>query len=303
MNDITNKINTLRYAKAEGFIKCTKDTLERVKKNDLPKKDMFGMALASSLLGAKRTSDIIPHCHPVKLDYLDVNFEIEEDGIRIVVEAKSVDRTGIEMEALTAVSIGALTIFDHLKAITKDISIEGIRVLEKKGGASENKKESPPSPSKAAVLVCSDTCHSGKKEDRSGKAIQSLLESKNIIVSDYKIVPDDPEPISSFINEKVKEGYDLVIATGGTGIGSRDITTDTIKGMIEQEIPGIAEAMRAFGQERTPYSMLSRSFAGRIGKSIIIAVPGSTNGAVESLTAIISGLGHAKKMMRGSRHE
>lgn len=151
-------------------------------------------------------------------------------------------------------------------------------------------------------MVCSDSCFAGKKEDGSGKVIAELLKAEGVEVLEIQIVPDEPTEIQKVISAWSAEKIDLIVTTGGTGLGPRDNTTDTIKQMLEQEIPGIAEVMRSFGQDRTPFAMLSRSLAGRIGKSLIVAVPGSSNGAKESMTAILPAIFHAKKMMRGEGH-
>ncbi|EOQ88707.1 molybdenum cofactor biosynthesis protein C [Leptospira yanagawae serovar Saopaulo str. Sao Paulo = ATCC 700523] len=304
MNDITGKRTTLRFAEAEGFVYCQKETIERIKANTLPKGDLFGVAKASALLGAKKTSDLIPHCHPVIIDSFSIQFEIleEKNAVRILTQAKSIGKTGIEMEALTGVTVAALVIYDLLKPIDKTLEISSVRLLEKKGGKTDKQIAKFAFGSTAKILVCSDSCFAGKKEDGSGKIIAELLKEEGVEVLEIKIVPDEPNKIRETIAKWTKENIDLIVTTGGTGLGPRDNTTDTIKPMLEKEIPGIAEVMRSFGQDRTPFAMLSRSIAGSIGKSIIIAVPGSSNGAKESMTAILPAIFHSKKMMRGEGH-
>ncbi|PKA26366.1 bifunctional molybdenum cofactor biosynthesis protein MoaC/MoaB [Leptospira meyeri] len=304
MNDITGKRTTLRYAEAEGYVYCNPNTIERVKANNLPKGDLFGVAKAAALLGSKKTAELIPHCHPVPIDSFSIHFEILEpkNAIRIQTQAKSIGKTGIEMEALTGVTVAALVIYDLLKPIDKDIEISSIKLLEKKGGKTDSQISKFASGSNAKILVCSDSCFAGKKEDGSGKVIAELLQTEGVEVLEILIVPDEPTEIQKVISSWSSEKIDLIVTTGGTGLGPRDNTTDTIKQMLDQEIPGIAEVMRSFGQDRTPFAMLSRSLAGRIGKSLIVTVPGSSNGAKESMTAILPAIFHAKKMMRGEGH-
>lgn len=304
MNDITGKRTTLRYAEAEGYVYCHPNTIERVKANNLPKGDLFGVAKAAALLGSKKTAELIPHCHPVPIDSFSILFEILEskNAIRIQTQAKSIGKTGIEMEALTGVTVAALVIYDLLKPIDKEIEISSVKLLEKKGGKTDSQISKFASGSNAKILVCSDSCFAGKKEDGSGKVIAELLKAEGVDVLEIQIVPDEPTEIQKVISTWSSEKIDLIVTTGGTGLGPRDNTTDTIKQMLEQEIPGIAEVMRSFGQDRTPFAMLSRSLAGRIGKSLIVAVPGSSNGAKESMTAILPAIFHAKKMMRGEGH-
>ncbi|TGK30499.1 bifunctional molybdenum cofactor biosynthesis protein MoaC/MoaB [Leptospira yasudae] len=302
MIDITEKRTSLRSATAEGFVYCTPETLKRIKENTLPKGDLFGVAKASGLLASKKTSDLIPHCHPVYIDSFDLTFELVERGVRILANGKSIGKTGIEMEVLTGLSVAALTIYDLLKPIDKELEISSVRLLEKKGGKSEMQISKFADGAKAAILVCSDSTFAGKREDGSGKVIESIFKESNIELADYRIVPDEPEEIRKKILSWVELGIDLIVTTGGTGLGPRDNTTDTVRALLDQEIPGIAEAMRSFGQDRTPYAMLSRSLAGRIKKTLVVCVPGSSNGARESLKAIFPAIFHAKKMMRGEGH-
>ncbi|RHX91921.1 bifunctional molybdenum cofactor biosynthesis protein MoaC/MoaB [Leptospira stimsonii] len=302
MIDITEKKTSLRSAAAEGFVFCAPETLKRIRENTLPKGDLFGVAKASALLASKKTSDLIPHCHPVPIDFFEISFELVDKGVKILASAKSIGKTGIEMEVLTGLSVAALTIYDLLKPIDKQLEISSIRLLEKKGGKSEIQFSKFAEGAKAAILVCSDSTFAGKREDGSGKIIESILKESNVLIHEYTIVPDEPEEIRKKIGEWVEAGIDLIVSTGGTGLGPRDNTTDTIRNLLDQEIPGIAEAMRSFGQDRTPYAMLSRSLAGRIKKTLIVCVPGSSNGARESLKAIFPAVFHAKKMMRGEGH-
>ncbi|EPG73999.1 molybdenum cofactor biosynthesis protein C [Leptospira fainei serovar Hurstbridge str. BUT 6] len=304
MNDITGKRITLRTAQAEGFVFCKPETVVRIQQNNLPKGDLFGVAKAAALLASKKTSELIPHCHPVPIDFFSVEFEVlqEKNAIRILTSAKSIGKTGIEMEALTGVSIAALVIYDLLKPIDKELEISAIRLLEKKGGKSDSHIAKFAAGSRAAILICSDSTFEGKREDGSGSAIEELLREQGVEIVERKIVPDEPEEIRKMVLSWADKKIDLVVTSGGTGLGPRDNTTDTIKSILEQEIPGIAETMRAFGQDRTPFAMLSRSLAGRIGKTLIICVPGSTNGSKESLQAILPAIFHAKKMMRGEGH-
>ncbi|EMK00431.1 MULTISPECIES: bifunctional molybdenum cofactor biosynthesis protein MoaC/MoaB [unclassified Leptospira] len=304
MNDITGKKTTLRTAQAEGFVFCKPETIIRIKENTLPKGDLFGVAKAAALLGSKKTAELIPHCHPVSIDSFQIEFEVlsDKNAVRILATAKSIGKTGIEMEALTGVSVASLVIYDLLKPIDKELEISSIRLLEKKGGKTDSQITKFAAGSKAGILVCSDSTFQGKREDGSGKAILNLLKEHDVETVKSEILPDEPEQIRNTILEWSKIGLDLIVTTGGTGLGPRDNTPEAVKEILEQEIPGIAEAMRSFGQDRTPFAMLSRSIAGRIGKTLVVSVPGSTNGATESLQAILPAVFHAKKMMRGEGH-
>ena len=305
MIDITSKQITLRKARASGKVLCTPETLMRIKNNNLPKGNLLDIAKAAGLLAAKKTCDLIPHCHPVSIDGVNITYELieteNEKGIFIEVEGKSIGMTGIEMEVLTAVSVTALTIYDLLKPIDKELEISNIKLVEKSGGKSQFKKEVKKG-TRAAVLVCSDSTFQGKRDDKSGLIIKEMLESYSVDIADYKIVPDEKTTIQNEIMSWVDNDIPFIFTTGGTGLGPRDHTVDAVKEIIERDAEGISEAMRSYGGMRTPLAMLSRSTAGSIKKSLIVTLPGSSNGARESLEAILPGLFHARKMLLGGGH-
>jgi molybdenum cofactor biosynthesis protein MoaC len=317
MRDITSKQISLRTARAIGKVCCDESIVDLIKRDQLPKGNLFDIAKAASFLAAKNTHNLIPHCHPVSIDALSINFyyhddpalaeiipvkKVDEIGVIIVVDAKSIGRTGIEMEALTAVSIAALTIYDLLKPLgNKDIEISGIRLIEKTGGKSDRQKYTKRT-HKAAVLVCSDSTAAGKREDRSGVLIQEMLNAHNCEIFDYKIIPDEKELIQKQIQNWVSEDVPFIFTTGGTGLGPRDNTVDAVREILERDAPGITEAMRVHGQMRTPLAMMSRAAAGSIGECLIVTLPGSSNGAKECLEAILPSIFHARGILKGGGH-
>ena len=304
MRDITSKQITLRTATAAAVIYCTAETITLIRNNELPKGNLFDVARAAGFLGAKLTPQLLPHCHPVTIDGMDISFEInthERPGITISGHAKSIGRTGIEMEMLTAVSVAALEIYDMLKPVDTTLEIGGIKLLNKTGGKSDRKKyfSTPPV---CAILVCSDSTAAGKRTDNSGIKIKELLERVNANVVAYEIVPDDKALIQKQILKWVAEDVHFIFTTGGTGLGPRDNTVSAVSEILERDADGITEAMRNFGQMRTPMAMMSRAVAGSIAHTLILTLPGSTDGARESLEAVLPGLFHARKMMKGGGH-
>lgn len=316
MRDISHKQITLRTARAVAIIFCSEKSIQLIRSNELPKGNLFDVARAAGFLGAKLTPQLLPHCHPVTIDGMDFTFNfinrdlhselfnddvLNRTGIVILGEAKSIGRTGIEMETLTAVSVAALEIYDMLKPVDTQLEIGNIRLLEKKGGKSDRNRYIEESPS-CAVLVCSDSTAKGDREDKSGLLITEMLKKVNANVLHYKILPDDKDSIQQQIKDWVADDIQFIFTTGGTGLGPRDNTVSAVKEIIEREADGITEAMRGFGQMRTPLAMMSRSVAGAIGKTMIITLPGSPKGAKESLEAILPGVFHARKMMEGDGH-
>jgi cyclic pyranopterin phosphate synthase len=132
MVDVGAKPDSLRTAVAEGRLSCAQHTIEMLRSQALPKGDVLTVAQIAGIQAAKSTSNLIPLCHPLALTAIDVDFTVEDDGIVIVATVKTTGKTGVEMEALTAVSVAALTIYDMCKAVDKAMTIGSIRVVEKR---------------------------------------------------------------------------------------------------------------------------------------------------------------------------
>ncbi len=138
MVDISSKPDTSRTAIAKGEVVMRKETLDLIESGSMGKGDVLSVAQVAGVMAAKRTSDLIPLCHPLPLNQISVEFELDEElpGIKIVASAKTMGKTGVEMEALTAVAVSALTIYDMAKAVEKTLLIQNIRLVEKRGGQS-----------------------------------------------------------------------------------------------------------------------------------------------------------------------
>jgi molybdenum cofactor synthesis domain-containing protein len=152
---------------------------------------------------------------------------------------------------------------------------------------------------RAHVITVSDRASAGKMKDESGPAIAARLKRDHFEVSGPEIVPDEQDQITDTIVAAVVSGADVVITTGGTGLGPRDITPQATSMLLDYEVPGLAEAMRRAGASSTPMSALSRGMAGVRGRTLVINVPGSVRGATESLEAVMPVLTHAIRLLRG----
>ena len=136
MVDISSKQVTKRIARAEGTLVAGKDVLDAVRQKRTPKGNVLEVARVAGILAAKRTADLIPLCHSLPLDHVQVDFEVGEESIRIEAQAVTTSATGVEMEALTAASIAGLTLYDMLKALSKSMKLTDVRLLSKSGGKS-----------------------------------------------------------------------------------------------------------------------------------------------------------------------
>ena len=302
MINITHKIKTLRIAVAEGTVSASKrETIDAVLNKQVPKGDVFEFSRAAGLLGIKHTAQVIPDCHPIPIEFASIHHTIDNLSIRVTVEVHTLYRTGVEVEAMHGAAVTCLTIYDMLKPIDKGIEISSIRLLRKKGGKSDY-GNLVPKDLKCAVIVCSDRVSSGEKEDGSGKVIQDFLKRYGLKTQAYKIIPDDEKTIRDTAVQLSRENYNLVLFTGGTGLSPRDVTPEAIAPLLDRPVPGIMEAARNYGQERTPFAMLSRGVAGYIKNSLVITLPGSAKGAEESLDAIFPYVLHLFPVREGMRH-
>ena len=302
MVDITHKISTLRSATAMATVKVSlPETIEAIQKNLVPKGNVLEMAKTAGLFAVKNTHLSIPDCHPLPIEYTAVGYEIKDLTIDILFTVKTVYKTGVEVEAMHGASIVALTMYDMLKPIDKNIEISTIKLVEKKGGKSSYKNRFR-DVLKAAVFVCSDSIFAGEKEDRSGRIIVEKLESYGVETTHYEIIPDEVDFIQDRTKKYVQDNQ-LVIFTGGTGLSPRDVTPEALEPLLENRIHGIEEAIRNYGQDRMPYAMLSRSVVGTIGDSLVMALPGSANGAKESIDAIFPHVLHVFHILKGSNHD
>lgn len=302
MFDVGAKPDSYRTARAKAVLNIDAKTALLIRQGKSPKGNIVEAAKIAATSGAKKTPDLIPYCHPIPIDHIKVQVSVKAQAIEVEVQVKSIWKTGMEMEALSGACIGALTIYDMLKPIDDTLFISSVKLVEKSGGIGQFRIKDG-NKIRAGVIVVSDSVAAGKRADKSGKFIVKTLKDKGIEVAKYQVVPDDSSTIEELLIKYSDDlNLNLILTTGGTGLGPRDITPESTRRIIEREIAGIAEGSRAYGQRRTPLSMLSRGTAGVRGKSLIINMPGSLSAVSESLEFLFPGLEHAFKMMEGHGH-
>lgn len=156
---------------------------------------------------------------------------------------------------------------------------------------------------KVGILTVSDKGARGEREDRSGPAVRQMMEAAGGEIVRARIVPDEQDEIRAALVEWSDEGLDLILTTGGTGFSPRDWTPEATKAVLDRETPGIAEAMRRAGMEKTPTAMLSRAAAGIRKRTLIVNLPGSEKAVRESLEAILPALPHGIEILKGTASE
>ncbi|MEB3754348.1 bifunctional molybdenum cofactor biosynthesis protein MoaC/MoaB [Acinetobacter sp. MD2(2019)] len=292
MKNVGMKPESFRIATATSELLAPPHCLQLLADGNTEKGDALKTARIAGILAAKRTDELIPLCHPLPIYRADIDFELLADRVLIHATVETIAPTGVEMEALTAASLAALTIYDMLKPHCEphELIIEQCRLDLKKGGKSHFSRHLR-QPVAAAVLVLSDSVAAGKKPDTAGRSVVETLTEAGFNPIHYHVLPDDEIQLKQQI-ESLTQSYGCVITVGGTGIGKRDITVDVIQPMLERELNGLMEAARSFGQRRTPYAAMSRGVAGFIDKSLVITLPGSRGGASESMAAILPAIVH-----------
>ena len=302
MIDVSHKNRSAREAKARASLVVHPDTIRRIRDRQIPKGDPLEVAKVAAIQAAKDTARIIPYCHPIPIDHVRVDYELADNRIEVTVTVKAIYKTGVEMEALTGAAVCALTLYDMLKMLDETMAIREVRLLEKKGGKSDLQAGGS-RPIRAVVVVMSDSVFAGRKTDASGRLIVERLRAEEVEVLECLVISDDPGSIERTLLRCADElAVDLVMTTGGTGLGPRDHTPEVMARVIEREVPGIAEAARAHGRERTPLAVLSRGKAGVRGRTLIVNLPGSQRGVAESLDAVLRPILHAFPIMDGGGH-
>lgn len=302
MISITHKHYSLRKAIATAIVRVSRpETIQAIRDRKIPKGDVLEFARAAALLAIKKTSDVIPDCHPLPVEFAAIRYGLQEQEIVIQTEVHAIYRTGVEVEAMHGATIAALTLYDMLKPVDPDIEISSVKLLSKEGGKSDRSQSA--SGITCAVVVCSDSVAVQTKEDSAGKAVVQQLEQHGLQAGFYGVIPDEPDVIQRTALQLENDGYRLVLFTGGTGLSPRDVTPEAIRPLLTREVPGLMEAARAYGQERTPYAMLSRGIAGFLNDTLVITLPGSTRGAVETMQALFPQVLHLFKVAKGFNHD
>ncbi|MCE1273493.1 MAG: bifunctional molybdenum cofactor biosynthesis protein MoaC/MoaB [Chlorobiales bacterium] len=300
MVDVSGKPPSRREAEAAGWISMQPETLRLLEGDAMPKGNVLAAARIAGIQAAKQTASLIPLCHQLNLSWVDIQFDIVDTRIDISVTVRTRESTGVEMEALTAVSVAALTIYDMCKAVDKQMEIGGITLLKKSGGKQQTSTGYRP---RSSVLVMSDSISAGVGKDRSGAMLREGLESAGCAVGDVVIVPDEPAEIGETIDSWVRDGIELIITSGGTGLGPRDLAIETLVPRFTRRLPGVEQALFQWGQGKIRTAMLSRLAAGMIGQTMVICLPGSTGAAADALEVLLPGIFHAFSMIQGEGHK
>ncbi len=331
MVDVGAKAVTQRAATAGGRLTTTPEVIALVRADGLPKADVIATARIAGIMGAKRTSELIPLCHPLPLTSVKLDFGFTDDAITISATAKTTGQTGVEMEALTAVAIAGLTLHDMIKAVDPAAVLGDIRLLEKTGGKSGH--WTPPAPEAleapvpealegttpslvpeapegrfpealegtAHVLVASTGAAAGTREDTTGPRIAAWLATHGYAVETSVVADAD---VAAELARVLATRPTVLITTGGTGLSPTDRTPDATLPHLDRQLPGVAEAIRAAGLAKTATAALSRGLAGVANGTVVVNLPGSTGGVKDGLAVLDGLLDHlVAQLAGGGAHE
>ncbi|HEX6683981.1 MAG TPA: bifunctional molybdenum cofactor biosynthesis protein MoaC/MoaB [Candidatus Limnocylindrales bacterium] len=304
MVDVTDKGVSVRRAVAAGEVHTTPEVLELLNQG-VPKGDAIGVARLAGIMAAKRTPDLIPLCHPIAIHGVTVELTPFESGVRIEATVRTADRTGVEMEALTCVTVAGLAFIDMIKAVDPAASIHNVRVLRKEGGktglwTNEPSEDLPVEKSMTAVVIVASTrAATGVYADTGGPLLVAGLERLGCKVLRKDVVVDG-EPVREALRAALESKPDVVVTTGGTGVNPNDSTPEMTESVLDYQVPGIADAIRTRG--KTPLAALSRGVAGVSGRTLIVNLPGSTGGVRDGLAVLGDVLAHTVEQLKGGDH-
>lgn len=299
MKDVGMKPESLRSATAATRFYAPDHCLQRIAARDTEKGDPQASARIAGILAAKRTDELLPLCHPLPIHAAEVHFAIEADHVAIEADVHTIGPTGVEMEALTAASLAALTLYDMLKPYAEpdELRIDDTHLIEKQGGKSHYSRRLVTA-LPALVLMVSTPVADGHKSDAAGRRVVEGLTRAGFEPIDYRILADDPGQVGAAVDAATAAETPLVVTVGGTGIGPKDKVVETVEPKLTTPMPGLMETARAFGQKRSPYAVLSRGVSGFIESSLALTFPGSRTGAEETLAALLPSILHVLEIHR-----
>lgn len=283
--DITGKPETLRTARAQAELQLPEDAATRVRDDTVKKGDVATAARLAGIMAVKRTWELLPHCHPLRLEQCDVDVELRGNVLHIEVGVACIGSTGVEMEAMTGASIAGLTAYDMLKphCNAKELILGDVRLLQKTGGKTDYPRQLKRSQS-AAVLVIHDPNRTRDVLlERSAKLTQAL-ESAGFEPVRCEQLLASPETLDQALSSS-KE--DLILTMGSSGHRTTDCAPDITRKHIVRDMPGLMDAIRQHGLRRTPYATLSRGIAGyNANNQLVINLPSTSEGWSQAWEAL-----------------
>lgn len=333
MVDVGGKASTERRALAAAVVSMTPATAELIRRGDLPKGDVLGVARIAGIMAAKRVPELVPLAHPLPLTKVDVRaaVDVAAGQVRIEAEARTVGKTGVEIEAMTAALVAAINIYDMVKGVERGIAVGPVVLIAKSGGRTDFAGPAPWEPGfraddarvapaaaaaapaarahepgtpldppvRAGLLVISSSRAERPEEDAGSAALRGLADALGAETVAVDRVVDNAPIIAAAISRLADEaGCDLILTAGGTGCTVDDVTPEATLSVCDRPVPGIAEALRAASRDHTAAWPLSRGVAAIRGRTLVVNLPGSPKAAAEALPVLAPVLTHTVRLLR-----
>lgn len=300
MKDISMRNSNVKYAKASGELLLDKFTIGLIKENKIKAGNVMETAKNCGLIGGKFAANSIIHAHNSPIDYVNTEVQINEESLLVTSIVKSIGKSGVESNAVASVTNALLNAFDMTRCLCKTAKITNIQLIESIGKSKDfnrKRKESL----KACLLIVSDVKFNGSKKENSSQLIIDFLKKQQINVEVSKILQEDEVVLKNEIEDLIKNKFQLILLAGSSSLNSKGVASKVAKEMCDRNLPGISEAIRKFGKDRTPFSMFSDEYCGVKGDTILLNIPGNSSGAIESLSAIFPGFLKAYSMMKKAK--
>ena len=270
MDDASSQPAAQHSAQAEAKIVINDASKSVLLANDKPKTDVFTTAKVAGIQAAKKSADFIPLHHSNALNWVDIVFDVQARAITITSTVKAVTRTSLQMEALTAVTVAALTLVDFCKDKDPEIMIKEIKSLPK-----ETKKKilAVNTPLKVGIVVISDRIIAGLAEDETGQVLKDGFIKAGYNADNYAIISNDSDKLIEKMQEWLQQDVELIITTGGNGIGPRDITLTSLEPFFDFRLEGLEQTLHSIAQLNNNGFYVDRLAAGKIGKTLVICLP------------------------------
>lgn len=284
MNDASAKPAAQNYAQAEGKVYFSKQAGEIILEKENLKNDIITTARVAGIQAAKRASEFIPFHHSKNLNWADLDFKIENETIVISAVVKAVTQSNLDMEAMTAVSVAALTIIDLCREHGFEAHIRDIKMVPRE--TSKNML-AVRSPQKVGILVISDRIMAGLAEDKAGQILKDGFKKAGYNSDNYTIISNNADTLIEKVQHWLEIDVELIITLGGNGIGPRDITLTSLEPFFDFRIEGIEQTLHSIAQLNNNGFYVERLAAGKIGKTLLICLPLDQSLAQNAMNALL----------------
>ena len=290
MDDASSRPEAQAKAQAEAKVYFNNGTEKIIVEDGNPKIDVITAAKVAGIQAAKKTSEFIPLHHSNTLNWVEIDISAEEKYLKIVSTVKAITRSSLEMEALTATSVAALTIVDLCRDSDPGVSIQDLKLVQRE--AKKNILNTKTSLN-VGIVVISDRVIAGLAEDEAGQILQQGFKEAGFQMDNYSIISNDSDKLVEKVQDWLEQDIELIVTLGGNGIGPRDITLSSLEPFFDYRLEGVEQTLHSIAQINNNGFYLDRLAAGKIGKTIVICLPMDVNLAQDALSVFLPNIHQA----------